>query len=94
MLKAEQDFAAIAVDPAVNAEFAFWKGSSPVRIDVPTDKLDECNTLVLENLGKPNFSVQNPFYISDTDWINSVWNVDVHRPGRQEHDHRPGDRER
>jgi glucose/mannose transport system substrate-binding protein len=59
----------------VNAEFAFHKGSSPVRIDVPTDKLDNCNKLVLENLKKPNFSVENPFYISDTDWINSVWNV-------------------
>ena len=73
--QAELDFAAMTVDPAVNAEFAFYKGSSPVRTDVPTDKLDECNTLVLENLGKPGMSVQNPFYISDTDWINSVWNV-------------------
>jgi ABC-type glycerol-3-phosphate transport system substrate-binding protein len=75
VLKAEEDFAATVVDPAVNAEFAFHKGSSPVRIDVPTDKLDNCNKLVLENLKKPNFSVENPFYISDTDWINSVWNV-------------------
>lgn len=73
--KAELDFAAMTVDPAVNAEFAFHKGSSPVRTDVPTDKLDECNTLVLEDLAKPGMSVQNPFYISDTDWINSVWNV-------------------
>ena len=75
VLKAEQDFAATVVDPAVNAEFAFHKGSSPVRVDVPTDKLDNCNKLVLESLKKPNFSVENPFYISDTDWINSVWNV-------------------
>jgi len=75
ILKAEEDFATLTVDPKVNAEFAFYKGSSPVRVDVPTDKLDACNLLVLDNLKKPNFSVENPFYISDTDWINSVWNV-------------------
>jgi ABC-type glycerol-3-phosphate transport system substrate-binding protein len=74
-LKAEEDFAAKVVDPAINAEFAYLKGSSPVRIDVPTDKLDECNMLVLESLKKPDFSVQNPFYIADPDWINSVWNT-------------------
>ena len=73
--KAEEDFAAIVVDPAVNAEFAFFKGSSPVRLDVPTDKLDACNMLVLDSLKKPGFSVQNPFYIADGDWINSVWNT-------------------
>ena len=75
VLKAELDFAATVVDPKVNAEFAFYKGSSPVRIDVPTDKLDDCNKIVLEDLKKPNFSVENPFYISDSDWINSVWNT-------------------
>jgi ABC-type glycerol-3-phosphate transport system substrate-binding protein len=74
-LKAEEEFAAIAVDPKVNADFAFYKGSSPVRLDVPTDKLDACNLLVLESLKKPDFSVQNPFYIGDGDWINSVWNT-------------------
>ena len=74
-LKAEQEFAATVVDPAINAEFAYLKGSSPVRLDVPTDKLDACNELVLESLKKPGFSVQNPFYIGDGDWINSVWNT-------------------
>ena len=73
--KAEEDFAATVVDPKINAEFAFHKGSSPVRIDVPTDKLDACNTLVLDSLKKPGFSVENPFYIGDGDWINSVWNT-------------------
>ena len=73
--KAEEDFAATVVDPKVNAEFAFYKGSSPVRLDVPTDKLDACNTLVLDSLKKPGFSVENPFYIGDGDWINSVWNT-------------------
>jgi ABC-type glycerol-3-phosphate transport system substrate-binding protein len=75
VLKAEEDFASIVVDPKVNAEFAFHKGSSPVRTDVPTDKLDACNTLVLDSLKKPNFSVENTNYIADPDWQNSVWNV-------------------
>jgi glucose/mannose transport system substrate-binding protein len=73
--KAEEDFAATVVDPKINAEFAFYKGSSPVRVDVPTDKLDACNQLVLDSLKKPGFSVENPFYIGDGDWINSVWNT-------------------
>jgi len=75
VLKAELDFAATVVDPKVNAQFAFYKGSSPVRIDVPTEQLDACNMIVLDDLKKPNFSVENPFYISDSDWLNSVWNV-------------------
>ena len=74
-LKAELEFASIVVDPKINAEFASIKGSSPVRVDVPKDKLDACNNLVLESLKKPNFSVQSPFNIADTDWINSVWNA-------------------
>ena len=44
-------------------------------IDVPTDKLDACNKVVLDSLAKPDYSVQNPFYIGDLDWINSVWNT-------------------
>jgi glucose/mannose transport system substrate-binding protein len=74
-LKAEEEFATISVDPKINAEFASIKGSSPVRLDVPTDKLDVCNMLVLDSLKKPDFSVQNPFNIADPDWINSVWNT-------------------
>ncbi|MFI0842992.1 ABC transporter substrate-binding protein [Mesorhizobium sp. IMUNJ 23232] len=74
-LKAELEFAKIVVDPKINAEFASIKGSSPVRLDVPSDKLDACNQLVLESLKKPGFSVQNPFNISDPDWQNSVWNT-------------------
>ena len=30
---------------------------------------------MLESLKKPNFSVESPFYIADSDWINSVWNT-------------------
>ncbi|CAN5140467.1 extracellular solute-binding protein [soil metagenome] len=72
---AELEWAKIVVDPKFNAEFASFKGSSPVRVDVPTDKLDQCNVLVLDSLKKPNFSVQSPYNIGDTDWINSVWNA-------------------
>jgi glucose/mannose transport system substrate-binding protein len=74
-LKAEEEFASIVVDPQVQAEFAYLKGSSPVRLDVPTDRLDACNELALATLAKPELTVENPFYISDTDWINSVWNT-------------------
>lgn len=72
---AEFEWAKIVVDPRINAEFASIKGSSPVRVDVPTDKLDDCNKLVLESLKKPNFSVMNTNNIADPDWQNSVWNA-------------------
>ncbi|MCV3242754.1 ABC transporter substrate-binding protein [Mesorhizobium sp. ZC-5] len=74
-LAAEMEMASIAVDPANNAEFAALKGSTPVRTDAPSDKLDACNKLVLDSLAKDGFWVLNPFYISDSDWINSVWNT-------------------
>lgn len=75
VLAAELEMARIVVDPVKNAEFASFKGSTPVRIDAPSDKLDACNKLVLNSLQIPGFSVQNPFYHGDTDWINSVWNA-------------------
>jgi glucose/mannose transport system substrate-binding protein len=74
-LAAEEEFASIVVDPEINAEFAYLKGSTPVRLDVPTDRLDACNELALATLAKPDLTVANPFYIGDTDWINSVWNT-------------------
>ena len=74
-LKAEEEFASIVVDPQIQAEFAYLKGSSPVRLDVPTDKLDACNELALATLAKPELTVENPYYFGDTDWINSVWNT-------------------
>ncbi|MGJ8586320.1 MAG: ABC transporter substrate-binding protein [Marinosulfonomonas sp.] len=75
VMAAELEMASIVVDPVKNAEFASFKGSTPVRIDAPSDKLDACNKLVLDSLQVPGFSVQNPFYHGDTDWINSVWNA-------------------
>lgn len=73
--QAELDFASIVVDPKVTAEFASKKGSSPVRLDAPTALLDQCNILVLDSLKKPDFSVQNPFNISDSDWVRSIWDT-------------------
>ena len=74
-LEAEFEMAEIVVDPELNAEFALYKGSTPVRMDPPTDKLDACNKLVLDSLQKEGNWVLNPFYVSDSDWINSVWNT-------------------
>jgi glucose/mannose transport system substrate-binding protein len=72
---AELEFAKLDTDPQITADFAAKKGSTPVRLDAPTAGLDQCNLLVLDSLKKPNFSVQNPFNISDADWVRSVWNV-------------------
>ena len=72
---AELQFAKIVVDRQVTADFAIKKGSSPVRLDAPTTSLDQCNLLVLDSLKKDNFSVQNPFNISDADWIRSIWDI-------------------
>ncbi|HEV7718311.1 MAG TPA: ABC transporter substrate-binding protein [Arsenicitalea sp.] len=74
-MKAELDFAKIVVDPKITGEFAAKKGSTPVRLDAPAADLDQCNTVVLDSLKKPNFSVQNPFNISDSDWVRSVWDI-------------------
>lgn len=74
-LAAEFDMAEIVTDPVRNAEFASFKGSTPVRVDAPTEKLDACNQLVLSSLQRENYWVLNPFYISDSDWINSIWNT-------------------
>ena len=72
---AELEFAKLDTDPQVTADFAAKKGSTPVRLDAPTAGLDQCNLLVLDSLKKDGLSVQNPFNISDSDWVRSVWNV-------------------
>jgi ABC-type glycerol-3-phosphate transport system substrate-binding protein len=74
-LKAELEFASVVVDPVKNGEFAALKGATPVRTDAPVSGLDQCNQLVLSSLQRADFSVQNPFYVGDADWINSVWNT-------------------
>ena len=92
-LKAEEDFAAIVVDPKINAEFASHKGSSPVRIDVPTDKLDACNKLVLELAQEAGLQRAEPvLHRRSSTGINSVWNTMFTFQGDPEHDHRRRDR--
>ena len=73
--KAELEFAKLDTDPKITADFAAKKGSTPVRSDVDPASLDVCNKVVLDSLAKPGMSVQNPFNISDSDWVRSVWNV-------------------
>jgi glucose/mannose transport system substrate-binding protein len=74
-LEAELEFATIVVDPANNGEFAALKGATPIRMDAPVSGMDQCNQLVLSSLTRADFSVQNPFYVGDSDWINAVWNT-------------------
>ena len=74
-LAAELEFATVVVDPANNGEFAALKGATPIRTDAPASGLDQCNQLVLNSLKRADYSVQNPFYVGDSDWINSVWNT-------------------
>jgi glucose/mannose transport system substrate-binding protein len=74
-LEAELEFATVVVDPAKNGEFASLKGATPIRTDAPAGGMDQCNQLVLSSLTRADFSVQNPFYVGDSDWINSVWNT-------------------
>ena len=74
-LDAELEFATVVVDPANNGEFAALKGATPIRTDAPASGMDQCNQLVLNSLARADYSVQNPFYVGDSDWINSVWNT-------------------
>ena len=74
-LAAELDFATVVVDPAHNGKFATLKGATPIRTDAPAGGLDQCNQLVLNSLTAADVAVQNPFYVGDSDWINSVWNT-------------------
>jgi glucose/mannose transport system substrate-binding protein len=74
-LAAELEFATVVVDRANNGEFAALKGATPIRTDAPPSGMDQCNQLVLSSLERAEFSVQNPFYVGDSDWINSVWNT-------------------
>lgn len=74
-LEAELEFASVVVHPENNGQFAALKGATPVRTDAPGGALDACNRLVLSSLSRSDFAVQNPFYVGDSDWINSIWNT-------------------
>jgi glucose/mannose transport system substrate-binding protein len=72
---AQDKFAAVVVDPAISAEFAAKKGSTPVVLNAPTEGLDVCNQIVLETLKDPAKQKQNPHNTADADWFNATWDV-------------------
>ncbi len=72
---AELDFASIATDAEINAEFASVKGATPVRLDAPESALDICSTTVLSYLADENSQVINPHSQVDADWQGSLWDV-------------------
>lgn len=73
--QAELDFASVVTDPAIQSDFAAAKGSTPVRLDAPKDKLDACSDTVLTALDNPDIQFQNPHNTADADWMNSIWDV-------------------
>lgn len=70
----ERDFAALAVDPEVQADFARAKGSTPVRLDA-RETTDQCSLYVLDALHRPGFALPTPHLTASPDWIASVWVV-------------------
>ena len=70
--QAELDFAAVVLDPAIQADFALAKGSTPVRLDAPADKLDDCSKEVLGALADVNRQVPNPHNTADEDWRTAL----------------------
>jgi glucose/mannose transport system substrate-binding protein len=73
--QAELDFASVVLDPAIQADFAAAKGSTPVRLDAPKDQLDACSDTVLAALDNPDIQFQNPHNTANADWMNSIWDV-------------------
>ncbi|TCL71040.1 ABC transporter substrate-binding protein [Rhizobium sp. BK251] len=76
--KAQEVMAATQVDPKVNADFAAAKGSTPVVLNAPTDKLDQCNKVVLEQLADPAKQHPNPNNTADADWYQATGQVIDH----------------
>jgi glucose/mannose transport system substrate-binding protein len=71
---AELDFARVVLDPAVQAEFAAAKGSTPTRLDAEGE-VDVCSQYVLGVLENPEHQVANPHSTVDADWQSSMWDV-------------------
>jgi glucose/mannose transport system substrate-binding protein len=72
---AQEKFATVSVDPAVQAEFAVKKGSNPAVLNAPTDNLDECNKIVLDTIKDPTKTHQSPRATTDIDWFQATWEV-------------------
>ena len=71
---AELDFARVVLDPAVQAEFAAAKGSTPTRLDA-AGEVDVCSQYVLGVLEDPARQVPSPHSTVDADWMSSMWDV-------------------
>jgi glucose/mannose transport system substrate-binding protein len=71
---AELDFARVVLDPAVQAEFAAAKGSTPTRLDA-VGEVDVCSQYVLGVLEDPARQVPSPHSTVDADWMSSMWDV-------------------
>ena len=75
-LKAEEDFAATVVDPADQRRVRLAQGLEPgARSTCRPTSSTPATRWCSNSLKKEGFSVQNPFYIADLDWQNSVWNT-------------------
>lgn len=72
---AQERFAELVVDPKVQSDFAANKGSTPVVLNAPTDKLDECNQNALAILKDPERQVPTPHNTADADWRASIWQI-------------------
>ena len=75
MLEAEYAFADVVMDPAIAAEFAAKKGSTPVVTNVDPASLDVCGQAVLETIRQEGRGFVTPHNLTDPDWIDSIWNV-------------------
>ncbi len=71
---AELDFARVVLDPAVQAEFAAAKGSTPTRLDA-VGEVDVCSQYVLDVLEDSARQVPSPHSTVDADWMSSMWDV-------------------
>lgn len=71
----QEHFAELVVDPQVQSDFAAAKGSTPVVLNAPTDKLDECNQNALAILKDAAKQVATPHNTADADWRASLWQI-------------------
>lgn len=71
----QEHFAELVVDPQVQSDFAAAKGSTPVVLNAPTDKLDECNQNALAILKDASKQVATPHNTADADWRASLWQI-------------------
>jgi glucose/mannose transport system substrate-binding protein len=71
----QEHFAELVVDPQVQSDFAAAKGSTPVVLNAPTDKLDECNQNALAILQDASKQVPTPHNTADADWRASLWQI-------------------